>query len=291
MKPGILLGLTGYATAGKDELADVLVRDYDYIKLGFADPLYRMALILNPEVEMQDRFLRWMRKRTVRLRDIVDKVGWTEAKKIQAIREFLQILGTEVCRENLGEDVFVNAMRPKIAAAISEGTNVVVTNCRFANEGHCIKDLGGDIVLIERPGTGPVNDHKSDAGECFAFASQTLVNDGDLKSWARKACVLHNSLSFACGHKHESPIDASAAISHLEGVVDRAIRGGISLALDIARPASTTASEWRKAHKLTAQVSRIANEGAEFKVHVDGQTVGLISYSNGTLSVEAYLGK
>jgi hypothetical protein len=54
-----------------------------------------------------------------------------------------------------------------------------VTDIRFANEAAMIRDLGGVLVRVERPGVGPVNEHVS---EVMPFeADHTLLNDGSIE--------------------------------------------------------------------------------------------------------------
>lgn len=160
-----LIGLCGRATAGKDAVADVLVREFGFVKIGWADPLYRLALWINPRISMFRR-----------LSDYVDRYGWTEAKRIPAIRSFLQKLGTEGGRECLHPDVWIMVSAPTILDHIKAGTPVVITNCRFSNEAQWVKDNGGVIVKVTRPGIDRCNDHKSEDGEADAFAQYEIHN-------------------------------------------------------------------------------------------------------------------
>ncbi len=62
------------------------------------------------------------------------------------VREFLQKLGTEGLRNNLHNQVWVNAL----FSDYKEGDNLIITDVRFPNEAKAIKDLGGVVVRIER---------------------------------------------------------------------------------------------------------------------------------------------
>ena len=184
-----LIGLTGYATAGKDEFADKLVEDFDYVKVGFADALYEMALWINPEVTSVEGF-------GLKLSDLVETKGWTEAKRIPEVRQFLQDLGT-TAREHMGVNCWVNALFPKVDKLLQSGSSVVITNCRFENEARAIKERDGALVLVERPGFGPVNDHVSDAGQCFRFADFMVSNDAGKEDLRPKAADVHEKLNLA----------------------------------------------------------------------------------------------
>lgn len=163
-----LIGITGYATAGKDTLADLLVSHYGYRKFSFSDPLMQMARVINPVL-----FLFYLIP--FRYNWAVRLLGETRAKRIPAVRRFLQKLGTEAGREVIGEDVWVDAMLEKLSRHPGPA---VITNCRFENEAQMIRDCGGLIVRVVRPGVGPVNDHKSDAGIDPAWVDLTIHNDG-----------------------------------------------------------------------------------------------------------------
>lgn len=42
--------------------------------------------------------------------------------------------------------------------------NWIITDCRFPNEAQAVKDKGGIIIRIDRPGVNPINDHPSETG-------------------------------------------------------------------------------------------------------------------------------
>ena len=163
-----IIGLCGRATAGKDATAAMLAECFGYQIYGWADPMYKFALWANPRI--------WLWRR---LRYYVDNLGWTAAKRIPAIRQYLQSLGTEGGRECLDEDVWVMIGAKKIQAMLPKGP-VVITNCRYANEAEWVISQGGVIVKVTRPGVEACNGHSSEAGEADSFAKYELINDGTL---------------------------------------------------------------------------------------------------------------
>lgn len=167
--PPPIIGLCGRATAGKDAVAHILAASHGYSIYGWADPLYELALWINP------RIWGWRR-----LSYYVDKLGWTKAKRIPAIREYLQRLGTEGGRHCLHPDVWVMVGEKRIKPP------TVITNCRFANEAEWVKSQGGVIVKVTRPGVGACNDHVSEAGEADEYAQYEIVNDGTLVDLTHK---------------------------------------------------------------------------------------------------------
>jgi hypothetical protein len=40
--------------------------------------------------------------------------------------------------------------------------NWIITDCRFPNEAQAVKDKGGLVIRIDRPGIKPINDHPSE---------------------------------------------------------------------------------------------------------------------------------
>lgn len=80
---------------------------------------------------------------------------------IPTYREFLQQLGTEVMRNLLHENVWVNAAMSDI-----DDKNVIFTDVRFPNEAQAIKDKGGVIIRINRypPGCSSklMDEHESE---------------------------------------------------------------------------------------------------------------------------------
>lgn len=154
-----IIGLSGYAQAGKDTVAKML-GSRQYARVAFADPLRALAYELDPAVH-----------------DKVDMWGWEKAKAEPDgyVRRYLQKLGDRA-RAHLGPYVWIDAARLKVGKT----GNYVFTDVRYRNEGETLRDLGGKLVRIERPGCGPANDHPTendmDGYEFDAF----INNSGDL---------------------------------------------------------------------------------------------------------------
>lgn len=168
----MIIGINGYARAGKDEAAKALVAE-GFERIAFADVLRDMAYAINPYVEYESGDdIEPGRYR--RLQDVVDVFGWENAKAhYPDIRRLLQRLGTEAGRDILGENIWVDT-----AFARAASDDIVVTDVRFPNEGDAIKARGGVVVNITRPGVGPVNGHVSDnAMEDYRF-DEYIRNDG-----------------------------------------------------------------------------------------------------------------
>src|SRR4051812_40937236 len=120
-----LIGLLGKKGAGKDTLARYLTNDYGFQRLAFADSLKDLAYDFNPILDFDRITLDH-----IRLRDLVDEMGWDGAKQLPVVRRLLQRLG-EGFRQHAGQDVWVRALAHR-AAYVAEP--VVITDVRRHNE-------------------------------------------------------------------------------------------------------------------------------------------------------------
>lgn len=161
-----LVGLVGFAQAGKDSFAAAL----GYQRLAFADPLKDLAAQCNP------------RFGGVRLQKLSDELGWEFAKRVPGVREFLQDLGAGV-RETLGPDTWVKATFRGYDPTLP----TVLSDVRFPNEIAAVQDRGGVIVRIDRPGVGAANGHVSETAWNSVVPDFVVLNDGDLGHLADEA--------------------------------------------------------------------------------------------------------
>lgn len=89
---------------------------------------------------------------------------------LMSVRDFLQALGTDSLRNNLHPNVWVNALMADYKPVDYNDDeqprlpNWIITDCRFPNEAQAVKDKGGIIIRIDRPGVNPINDHPSETG-------------------------------------------------------------------------------------------------------------------------------
>lgn len=93
---------------------------------------------------------------------VLDPMWWTpcdEGYQPMTVREFLQKLGTDALRKGLHENVWVNAL---MADYDEDQSDWIITDTRFPNEAKAIKEKGGVLIRIERPGVKPINNHPSE---------------------------------------------------------------------------------------------------------------------------------
>lgn len=122
-------------------------------------------------------------------------------KEVQiTVRQFLQWFGTDACRNNVHENVWVNALMNKYKLELSEGwvptyndpdnincyppaepiyPNWIISDVRFQNEIEAIKDKGGIILRIER-NTGIKDFHPSEVALDSYNFEHVIDNNGTI---------------------------------------------------------------------------------------------------------------
>lgn len=154
-----LIALGGLKESGKDTAADHLVEVHGFVKFGMSDALNDAMLTLNPWIMLDypERigYLRTTTWEPVKYRDLHDAVGYVAAKRHSEVREFLQVLGTEVGRDMIDPDVWVSIMRDRIEEKLKAGVPVALTAARFPNELAMVRELGGLAVWVERDAVRP----------------------------------------------------------------------------------------------------------------------------------------
>lgn len=170
-----LIGLSGYAQSGKDTTANILIDEFGFTRVAFADALREALYSLNPIVRHVSKMSGgW----DIRVQDFVDEIGWDRAKVQEPeIRALLQRLGTEVGRNLLGDNIWVKLAMAKVQEIPGP---VVITDMRFPNEYDAVAAYLGERWRIERPGTEPVNAHPSETAlDGYPF-DEYIKNEGSL---------------------------------------------------------------------------------------------------------------
>lgn len=178
-----IIALSGFARSGKDEAAKVLVEQFGFRQVAFADKLREMLYALNPIVKQQQDAYFTNNVNTTYVRDVIDRVGWDNYKETpygKEIRRLLQRLGTEAGRQTLWDSIWIDAA----LTGLPEDARVVVSDARFFNEFDAVLDRGGYVWRIEREGVGPANDHPSEMEAVnYDKFSLYLDNNGTLEQW------------------------------------------------------------------------------------------------------------
>lgn len=164
----MLIGLTGFAQSGKDTVASVLVEQHGFKRVAFADKIREFAYEANPLVACSPSGY---------LQDLVNLIGWDEAKKDAQVRRVLQNFGVGA-RKVFNEDFWVN----QALSGVYPSENVVITDVRFINEAARISSYPkSQTWRVVRPDVGPINNHVSETEMNDYQVDRIVVNAGSLK--------------------------------------------------------------------------------------------------------------
>lgn len=131
-----LIALYGPQQVGKSTAAESLSKNHGYVRVSFADPLYRMLAGLL-DIPFSS------------IKKLPKEVPMPELQG-KTIRYALQTLGTEWGRNMIGGRLWVSTASRTIMNHLKDGQLVVVDDCRFLNEYYMLRDLGASFVELRR---------------------------------------------------------------------------------------------------------------------------------------------
>ena len=139
-----LIALVGPAGCGKSTVAKILAQEFAYKRIKFSQPLKDMLLALGLTEAHTEGHL----KHTP-----CDLLGG------KTPRYAMQTLGTEWARDSMDKNFWANIWRTRVQEhrcerhlnRHSRWRSVVTEDCRFENEAKLVRELGGEIWVIERP--------------------------------------------------------------------------------------------------------------------------------------------
>jgi len=160
----MIIGLSGYARSGKDEVAKILVEEYGYTRAAFADKIREFLYETNPQIGGN------------RLQHLIDTYGWEVAKSQPEVRHLLQSIGVGA-RKLLGDDIWIY----QVLKDLHPSDKVVISDVRFKNEAKCIAARGGELWRVKRTGVEAVNSHVSEHDMDGYPVDKILKNEGTLE--------------------------------------------------------------------------------------------------------------
>lgn len=160
----MIIGVVGFAGSGKSTVSDLLVDNYGYKKMAFADPVKDATAVI---FGWDRSLLEGDTDESRAFRETPDKF-WSERFGFAVTpRWALQKMGTEGGRDTFHDSLWVTALERRI-----DCDNIVVSDVRFPNEIKKIKSLGGYVVRVIR----------GDEPEWYdtAYKQNTLVDQKNL---------------------------------------------------------------------------------------------------------------
>ena len=167
----IIISLVGYSKSGKDEVAKIIQELHpQYSIQKFAAKLKEVASVLLgvPKQLFEEQWYK----------DMCLGVKWDH----MTVRQFLQRLGPDCIRFGLHQDTWVNAL----FSDYKQGDSWLISDTRFINEAQYVKDAGGLIIRVNRPGITPANDHYSEVELDSWKYDYVIENDGTIEDLKNK---------------------------------------------------------------------------------------------------------
>lgn len=196
-----IIALCGYASVGKDTVADLLVTHLKFRKLAFADALrgevanafgVDLSCLTDPSTKNEPMGALALATAPIEFRNAM-VYEWAQGRMFhdsttptalitapRSPRQILQWWGTEYRRKQ-NDAYWTRQLTARINAYQHDGgTRFVITDCRFDNEAATVRALDGQIWQIKRPGidhgTTRENGHVS-ANDGSAFAPDVVINN------------------------------------------------------------------------------------------------------------------
>ena len=154
---------------GKSTVAQLLCQRHGHIRLSFADPMKWLLVSMLQAAGYSDneaRRIPWEDKAAP-----LDRLPGAPT-----MRHLLRTLGTEWGRDYVHQDLWVQVWREQALRL----PRVVADDVRMPNEAAMIRELGGALWEIRRPGHADTSGHRSEAGLPGVTFDRVITNDGTL---------------------------------------------------------------------------------------------------------------
>ncbi|MFC1564417.1 hypothetical protein ACFL6G_05735 [candidate division KSB1 bacterium] len=211
----LIIGIGNKARQGKDTAASFLEEKYGCAVIHFADALYdechnaniiyrintnTLYLKTNDEDFFKyknppDLFLKWLETKSEQKSGLPFGADLFYGGMKEKEGTLLQFWGTEFRRKNFNWDYWVDKVKDRILA--DPERDYLVPDTRFRNEAEMIKELGGLVWKIDRPGFVAKDrdpNHKSEVDLDSWNFDETIVNDGTIPDLHEKTDILYRKL-------------------------------------------------------------------------------------------------
>lgn len=179
-KGAMIIGIMGYAGAGKSEVAKILRERHGFVTPHIKAPMAGMLRTLLRHVGHDeatcDRYIDGDLKRAV-----IPELGVTSTYAQQTLATDW---GRRCIRDSLWLDLWCRVVDPALAC----GGQVALESCRFPDEAAAIRARGGLLVEVRRPGVGPLSSHESES--IPVEPDLVIANAGSLQDLADRVARL-----------------------------------------------------------------------------------------------------
>jgi hypothetical protein len=180
----MIIAFSGSKFAGKDTAAEVLINKFKFERIGLADKLKDMCSEVF-EINRQDMDNPDLKEKAFedvitissghvhRISLFFDNIGFFFedfkykdickdfiGKNLTSIRNMLQVVGTDICRTHLKDDIWLDCVVGRINS--QKDKSFVITDARFKNERKFLQEAGATLILVKRPGFEPSDGHISE---------------------------------------------------------------------------------------------------------------------------------
>jgi hypothetical protein len=170
-----IIGICGLIGSGKGTVGDILVNEYGYTKISFADRLKDSAATM---FDWPRHMLEGDTPESRAWREQTDEFWSTELGREITPRLVLQLLGTDCMRKGFDDNIWLLIIKRTILE--NPDIDYVIPDVRFFNEADVIRDLGGEVWQVQR-------------GEQPEWADKAVSDNVYATSWMLDYPEIHES--------------------------------------------------------------------------------------------------
>jgi hypothetical protein len=179
-----IISLTGAKRSGKNTFANYLkeVAEKDGRTVELASWAHLLKEVAVKSLGINENADQWAERTKEKYSiSITNQNGLVEYELY--VREFLQNLGTEACREIFGQDFWVDQFWNRFEKVHTKQPDLLIfTDTRFDNEAKSVEHFGGINVEIVKDDLITQDTHASEQGVHSMFIYEIIYNDTDLEA-------------------------------------------------------------------------------------------------------------
>lgn len=116
-------------------------------------------------------------------REVAEACGISE-EYLNAHKENFRLImqgwGTDFRRTLCGRDYWVERMAERIPVLKTQHRFIIIDDCRFGNEAELVRQSGGKVFRVIRPGLDDSDAHESECDLDDYQFDDVIINDGDI---------------------------------------------------------------------------------------------------------------